>query len=216
MNYEKRNKHMTLDDRIEIQECLNKGMTFKAIAQRIEKDQTTVSKEVKLHGKVHANGFTKTDECCPKLLKAPFVCNGCPKRNHNNCQYPRSVYHAKTAQKEYEMVLVESREGIPLTKEDFQTKEVDTKLKDLASKIQYQFIRIEDLEITQRGNINALGQQVPYVKFKAQTVNLPFAEIQGIIGATTDKNGKNKMILAINDSKKYSQIITQEFFKDAK
>lgn len=79
MNYEKRNKHMTLDDRIEIQECLNKGMTFKAIAQRIEKDQTTVSKEVKLHGKVHTNGFTKTDECCPKLLKAPFVCNGCPK-----------------------------------------------------------------------------------------------------------------------------------------
>ena len=81
MNNEKRNKHMTLDDRIEIQECLNKGMTFKAIAQRIEKDQTTVSKEVKLHGKVRANGFTKTDECCPKLLKAPFVCNGCPKRN---------------------------------------------------------------------------------------------------------------------------------------
>ena len=81
MNYEKRNKHMTLDDRIEIQECLNKGMTFKGIAQRIEKDQTTVSKEVKLHAKVHTSGFTKTDECCPKLLKAPFVCNGCPKRN---------------------------------------------------------------------------------------------------------------------------------------
>ena len=75
MNYEKRNKHMTLDDRIEIQECLNKGMTFKAIAQRIGKDQTTVSKEVKLHGKTYTNSFTKTDECCPKLLKAPFVCN---------------------------------------------------------------------------------------------------------------------------------------------
>ena len=123
MNNEKRNKHMTLDDRIEIQECLNKGMTFKAIAQRIEKDQTTVSKEVKLHGKVHANGFTKTDECCPKLLKAPFVCNGCPKRNHSNCQYPRRIYHAKTAQQEYESVLVESREGIPLTKEEFYKTE---------------------------------------------------------------------------------------------
>ena len=121
--------------------------------------------------------------------------------------------HSGSGQK---MIIIDSGKKTPLTKEDFQTKEVDTKLKDLASKIQYQFIRIEDLEITQRGNINALGQQVPYVKFKAQTVNLPFAEIQGIIGATTDKNGKNKMILAINDSKKYSQIITQEFFKDAK
>ena len=125
MNYEKRNKHMTLDDRIEIQECLNKGMTFKAIGQRIGKDQTTVSKEVKLHGKIHTNGFTKTDECCPKLLKAPFVCNGCPKRTHSNCQYPRRIYHAKTAQKEYEIVLVESREGIPLTKEEFyKTEEI--------------------------------------------------------------------------------------------
>ena len=123
MNNEKRNKHMTLDDRVEIQECLNKGMTFKAIAQRIEKDQTTVSKEVKRHGKVHANGFTKTDECCPKLLKAPFVCNGCPKRNHSNCRYPRRIYHAKTAQQEYESVLVESREGIPLTKEEFYKTE---------------------------------------------------------------------------------------------
>lgn len=123
MNNEKRNKHMTLDDRIEIQECLNKGMTFKAIAQRIAKDQTTVSKEVKLHGRVQTNGFTKTDECCPKLLKAPFVCNGCPKRNHSNCPYARRIYQAKKAQQEYESVLVESREGIPLTKEEFYKTE---------------------------------------------------------------------------------------------
>lgn len=121
----KKNKHMTLDERIEIQECLNKGMTFKAIAQRIGKDPTTVSKEVKLHGKSYSNSFTKTDECCPKLLKAPFVCNGCSKRNHSNCRYHRRCYQAKTAQKEYEAVLIESREGIPLTKEEFyKTEEI--------------------------------------------------------------------------------------------
>ena len=123
MTHEKKNKHMTLDDRIEIQECLNKGMTFKAIGQRVGKDQTTISKEVKLHGHTYTNSFTKTDECCPKLLKALFVCNGCPKRNHSNCSYPRRSYQAKTAQKEYESVLVESREGIPLTKEEFYKTE---------------------------------------------------------------------------------------------
>ena len=47
-NNEKKQKHMNLDDRTEIQECLTKGMTFKAIAQRIGKDPTTVSKEVPL------------------------------------------------------------------------------------------------------------------------------------------------------------------------
>lgn len=74
----KKNKHMTLDDRIEIQECLNKEMTFKDIAGRIGKDQTSVSREVKRHLQAHTNSFVKTDEPCPRLLKAPFVCNGCP------------------------------------------------------------------------------------------------------------------------------------------
>ena len=123
MTDSKKNKHMTLDDRIEIQECLNKGMTFKAIAKRICKDPTTVSKEVKLHSRTHTNSFVKTDECCQKLLKAPFVCNGCPKRNHSNCQYPRRRYVAKEAQDEYETVLTESREGIPLNKEEFYETE---------------------------------------------------------------------------------------------
>lgn len=148
MNNEKRNKHMTLDDRIEIQECLNKGMTFKAIAQRIEKDQTTVSKEVKLHGKVHTNGFTKTDECCPRLLKAPFVCNGCPKRNHSNCPYPRRIYHAKTAQQEYESVLVESREGIPLTKEEFYKTEAIISSAVKSGQNIYHAIKANDLSVS--------------------------------------------------------------------
>ena len=45
----KKYKHLTLEERQEIMECLDKGMTFKAIARRIKKDPTTVSKEVKKH-----------------------------------------------------------------------------------------------------------------------------------------------------------------------
>ena len=148
MNNEKKNKHMTYDDRLEIQECLCKGMTFKAIGERIGKDQTTVSKEVKLHGKVYANGYTKTDECCPKLMKAPFVCNGCPKKNHSNCMYPRRAYHAKTAQEEYENVLVESREGIPLSKEEFyRTEEIISSAVKAGQNI-YHAIRANDLSVS--------------------------------------------------------------------
>ena len=120
---EKKNKHMTLDDRIEIEECLDKGMTFKAIGRRIGKDQTTVSKEVKKHFEVYTNFFCKTDECCPKHLRAPFVCNSCPKKNHSNCIYPRRRYNAKHAQGAYENLLKESREGIPLNREEFYETE---------------------------------------------------------------------------------------------
>lgn len=53
------------------------------------------------------------------VKKAPFVCNGRPKRNHSNYPYARRVYQAKTAQNEYETVLVESWESISLAKEKF-------------------------------------------------------------------------------------------------
>lgn len=123
MTGNRKNKHMVLDDRIEIQECLNKRMTFRAIAKRICKDPTTVSKEVKLHSRTYTNSFVKTTECCPNLLKAPFVCNGCPKRNHSNCHYPRRRYVAKETQTEYETLRTESRQGIPLNKEEFYETE---------------------------------------------------------------------------------------------
>ena len=78
---------------------------------------------MKLHALTHKNGYTKTDEICPLLLKAPFVCNGCEKRNHSNCPYARRIYTARIAQQEYETVLKESREGIPLNKESFYETE---------------------------------------------------------------------------------------------
>ncbi|MFA7204873.1 MAG: IS30 family transposase [Saccharofermentanales bacterium] len=122
-----KNKHMTLDDRIEIQRCLDQGMTFKTIAKRLGKDQTTISKEVKKHIAVNTNDLPiKKDHTgkpvavtpCPQLLRAPFVCNGC-KRRRTQCSFQKCVYYAKNAQQEYEALLKESREGIPLNKDEF-------------------------------------------------------------------------------------------------
>ena len=148
MEPEKKNKHMTLEDRIEIQECLNKGMTFKAIASRISKDPTTVSKEVKLHSRAYTNSFVKTDECCPKLLRAPFVCNGCEKRGYSSCKYIRRKYIAKEAQKEYELVLSESREGIPLNKAEFYETENTISTAVKAGQHIYHAIHANDLPVS--------------------------------------------------------------------
>ena len=148
MNSEKHNKHMQLDDRMEIQECLCKGMTFKAIAKRIGKDPTTVSKEVKLHAIDYESGFTKIKDTCPKLLKAPFVCNGCEKQNHANCIYPRRKYSARRAQEEYKTVLVESREGIPLTKQEFYDNEKIISEAVKAGQHIYHAIQANDLTVS--------------------------------------------------------------------
>ena len=104
----KKHLHLSLDDRIEIQECLSHGMTFKAIGRRIGKDPTTVSKEVKKHIDVSPTKLKRTDKdgwpliaACPKLLKPRFVCNACPKA-HFACAFDRHIYRAKTAHNEYE------------------------------------------------------------------------------------------------------------------
>ena len=70
MNNEKRNKHMTLDDRIEIQECLNKGMTFKAIAQRTRKDQRRDFEREQLDPR-KARRINKSRRESPGILKKP-------------------------------------------------------------------------------------------------------------------------------------------------
>ena len=123
---DKKNKHLTLEDRNTIQQCLEHGMTFKAIAAQIGKDQTTVSKEVKKHLEFIASkvvyrdkfGATLPTPVCPKLLKTPFVCNPCDKKRFS-CPFLKQKYIARLAQQQYEALLVSAREGIALTKEAF-------------------------------------------------------------------------------------------------
>lgn len=112
----KKNKHMTLNDRIEIEDCLRHGMTFKAIGARIGKDQTTVSKEVKKHISV-SKGYDSEKSLCDLLLRAPYVCNGCQKRR--SCRLEKHIYRARNAHSEYRDALVDSRTGVALNKEAF-------------------------------------------------------------------------------------------------
>ncbi|HHG7423153.1 transposase, ISSmi3 [Streptococcus pneumoniae] len=111
-----KHKHLTLSDRNDIQLGLERGETFKAIGQSILKDATTVSKKVKRNKQVRES--TCDNLPCPLLDKAPFVCNGCPKRRQN-CGYKKTFYLAKQAQKQYEQTLVEAREGTPLNSKTF-------------------------------------------------------------------------------------------------
>jgi len=149
-NTSRKNKHMNIEDRKEIQDCLFHGMTFKDIAKRIGKDQTTVSKEVKKHLAKKESSVTRKNadnKPCPLLLKAPFVCNPC-KKNRIYCPFEKQVYSANNAQAAYETLLSESREGIPLNKETFY--EIDTIIKEGIKKGQrlYHIIQSNNLGIS--------------------------------------------------------------------
>ncbi|HHQ6489107.1 TPA: IS30-like element ISSag9 family transposase, partial [Streptococcus agalactiae] len=140
-----KHKHLTLLDRNDIQSGLDRGETFKAIGLNLLKHPTTIAKEVKRNKQLRES----TKDCldCPLLRKAPYVCNGCPKRRIN-CGYKKTFYLAKQAQRNYEKLLVESREGIPLNKETFW--KIDRVLSNGVKKGQriYHILKTNDLEVS--------------------------------------------------------------------
>ena len=140
-----KHKHLTLSDRNDIQLGLERGETFKAIGQSILKDPTTVSKEVKRNRQVRES--TCHNLPCPLLDKAPFVCNGCPKRRQN-CGYKKIFYLAKQAQKQYEQTLGESREGTPLNSKTFW--DMDKVISDGVKKGQhiYHILKTHNLDVS--------------------------------------------------------------------
>ncbi|MQQ30460.1 IS30 family transposase [Streptococcus mitis] len=140
-----KHKHLTLSDRNDIQLGLERGETFKAIGQSILKDPTTVSKEVKRNRQVRES--TCDNLPCPLLDKAPFVCNGCPKRRQN-CGFKKIFYLAKQAQKQYEQTLVEAREGTPLNSQTFW--DMDKVISDGVKKGQhiYHILKTHNLDVS--------------------------------------------------------------------
>ena len=140
-----KHKHLTLSDRNDVQLGLERGETFKAIAQLILKDPTTVSKEVKRNKQIRDS--TSNNLPCPLLDKAPFVCNGCPKRRQN-CGYQKIFYLAKQAQKQYEQTLVEAREGTPLNSQTFW--DMDKIISDGVKKGQhiYHILKTHNLDVS--------------------------------------------------------------------
>jgi len=134
------NKHLTYDEREYIEIGLNKGRNFAEIAKDISKSRTTIMREVKQHRfRRNATGFnnnknlcknrqeckrfncTKKEKCyeeeiCTQLTGAPYVCNGCERKN--NCRKIKYYYYAKFANDEYSEKLKTSRYGINLSKEE--------------------------------------------------------------------------------------------------
>ena len=140
-----KHKHLTLSDRNDIQLGLERGETFKAIGQLILKDPTTISKEDKRNKQVRE--YTSNNLPCPLLNKAPFVCNGCPKRRQN-CGFKKIFYLAKQAQKQYEQTLVEAREGTPLNSKTFW--DMDKIISDGVKKGQhiYHILKTHNLDVS--------------------------------------------------------------------
>lgn len=135
------NKHLTYSEREYIEIGLTRGRKFSEIAKDINKNRTTVMREVQRHRfrkepsnfnrdskslckyryKCKKYECSKKEECyeeeiCFKLTGAPYVCNGCEQKT--TCRKIKYYYYSKFANDEYEEKRSTSRYGINLSKEE--------------------------------------------------------------------------------------------------
>ena len=118
--------------------------------------------------------------------------------------------HKASGQK---MIILDSGKKPLLTQEDIKSQNIDTKLKDLSEKIKYRGIKVQDISITSRGTMQLYGRTVPYAKFDAHISKAPISNVSGIIASVKTSDGSEKLALSLSEKKKYSQLITTEFYK---
>lgn len=121
--------------------------------------------------------------------------------------------HNATGQK---MIMIEPRNENILTKEDVKSEEIQQKVEAALQKYKYQPVKFEDIKVTKKGEMQGVGQKVPYAKVNASISNLPMKDVEGIVGVAELENGKNLIVISVNEKGKYSQIIANEFYKQVK
>ncbi len=121
--------------------------------------------------------------------------------------------HKATGQK---LLVVDSNKKDILTVEDIKSDNVEQKLKKSIQKVKYQALSVDDLRVTKRGTISSYGKEVPYVKFEAKVKKLPIGDIAGMVSVAETKSGEPRLLISANEKSKYSQLISDEFFKKIK
>ena len=135
-----KNKHLTLEDRAIIQKGIINGATKTAIAMTLNKDKSTIGKEIRLHRILkhrcrlplecvnypkcrHSRKCTK--ECpdykafiCKRRDRTPLACSGCD--HYSRCRFDKYFYDAIDAELAYRQQLIRSREGFNTSLEEIK------------------------------------------------------------------------------------------------
>ncbi len=121
--------------------------------------------------------------------------------------------HKASGQK---MFVVDSKDKTILTKEDIKSDNVEEKLQEALKKVKYQALSVEDLKVTKHGYMSSYGQEVPYVRFEARVKKLPVGDIGGIVSVAETSDGDLRLLVSASEKSKYSQLISDEFFRKIK
>lgn len=164
-------KHLNFNQRKIIRSSISKGMKLCDVADLLDVDPTTISKEIKRNRIKRKDGsILNNNEPCKKLARYPYTCDNCKKRS--SCPLTQYTYDAAKAQGQADFRLVSSRQGINMTEEEF--KHLDTIIKDGVDDNQsiYHIIKDNtDLDIS----VPSVYRYINEGKLKTKRMDLPYA-----------------------------------------
>lgn len=114
------------------------------------------------------------------------------------------------------LLVIDSGKKSLLTKEDIIGNGLEEKLEDLSNKFKYQSSNVSDIVITSRGYMTAYGHQLPFVKFNASVTKLPISNITAVVAINDFNPHEQRLLISVNEKKKYSQLITNEFYRNVR
>ena len=123
---------------------------------------------------------------------------------------------AENSKNKQKMAVVNTGKVLNITKKDIQSSDIEIQLKDLASKIPYQPVNLNKLEVMKKGSFKALNQTIPYVRVNINLSGKSQSNLEGIIGVVDTPDKKNNLVISVGKSGEYNQKVAEDFFKKIK
>lgn len=174
-----KNKHLDYSQRDIIHTLINKKKNFTEIASVINKDRTTIAKEVKNNRYIKSyhydlfdqKGIEKAISDCEKLQKPPYVCNTC--NNKTYCNKHKLYYDHSQAQKRYDFILKDSRDGIQIDYEivDEIEKHIIPLIKDKKQTINQVYANHSDIIVISK---SSFYKYIKFGVFSISVMDLPY------------------------------------------
>ena len=144
------NTHFLLETRLIIEERLNEGKSISEIARELQRNRSSIQREIQRHSKYafpsifnNYHPCTKSETCglkciecyrscynleiklCPKLISSPHVCNSCTSKK--GCRHVKIYYKAIEANLEYLSAWKEDRKKLHYTNKELEILNNDFK-----------------------------------------------------------------------------------------
>ena len=163
-------KHINFEQRKTINSCISHNFKLVQIAELLQLDPTSISKEVKRNRIVVKPG--STNKICNKLNRWPYVCTNC-KLRYSNCVLDKYRYDPKIAQNKADANLINSRRGLDLDDNEYQI--LDKLIKEgIENKESIYQIKIKNSDVITK-SLTSIYRYINNGFLSTKRIDLPYA-----------------------------------------